>query len=649
MIYRKRLWKVPKTIIRYDKDFFELVYFNTSDLMQLIQRFTLLLSLVALLPKGELLAAPNATFYSSGLLKRYQQIMPSTLMTESRAADVFLATYFDSNSDFQWRQIQRLADRMHIHLYYQLYYQGLPVADRYLKLHYHRDGYIESASSNWKHRFKLGSPPSRLRAEVLTSFYQSELSRIPRSQVRMNTNLVAWVDSESGDASWADAITAVSIRYGVHRRFFVSPDTRQVMAEQSLARGVDQANKVYTVDPVITPTLSSVTLTNLTDLTKAANAFFRVRRNEPELPDDVLVDINPTIDYSAEAGWSALPGGYDSDCDVDGDTGGCPNQSFDGVMVYHHMQRFRTMMAGYFTDLGLDESVLNREPLDVIVNLIQRDSSGERVDGNNAFYLESPCDPNGAGENACIIYLRPVAGRASICGTSSVEFFDLARETIVVAHEYQHYYTDRITLLVPGSGGVANVGDALHEAYSDYFGATYTTDLHGSDVTLVGSYAFQNCQALFREVGELRAYENIEENEDPHFAGLTFATGLWELRKTLGAEDTDRLAIKSLTFLPVNAGFIDSIEALVQADDALNAGANRVAIRELFYNTLRFTGGGALSFKNIDRRIVEVGFGSCSSIGQSSPSGALSFSFFAFWLITLLLLGRYWSFSRKNR
>ena len=57
-----------------------------------------------------------------------------------------------------------------------------------------------------------------------------------------------------------------------------------------------------------------------------------------------------------------------------------------------------------------------------------------------------------------------------------------------------------------------------------------------------------------------------------------FYSAAWRLRAALGAEVTDSLVIKSITFLPPDADFLDAEDGLESADVALYAGAHAAAI-----------------------------------------------------------------------
>lgn len=224
-------------------------------------------------------------------------------------------------------------------------------------------------------------------------------------------------------------------------------------------------------------------------------------------------------------------------------------------------------------------------------------------------------------------------------------FFHTAREAVVAVHEYQHYVTDQIAGLIAGQS-VRTVGDALHEGYSDYMAASHISETAARTVTKVGEYVFQQCDdanpAIIRDIGTIKVYDPDNLESAPHVYGWSFASGLWKLRTQLGREAADLLALKSLFLLPVEPGFMDAVEAVVQADKTLFAGANVATIRQIFYNEVHFLGGQTGQFRDVDKAILEVGLHSCASAPyRRHPATAwVLFGVLGLWLGVTTLLGR---------
>ncbi|MCB9255490.1 MAG: M36 family metallopeptidase [Bdellovibrionaceae bacterium] len=436
------------------------------------------------------------------------------------------------------------------------------------------------------------------------------------------------------------------------RHFIVDAVSGSILEEKRAYRFADATHKVYVVHPD-RAALSTQTLGNTDGLTVLSDgSTFHVRR----MPLDTSypsVEVALNTDFTADPGFdSANHNGasYDASC-TSTNIEGCPNQSFDALNVYYHLREYRTNLDAYLSALGLSGSVsFTLDPLEVVINMLAFDFngvSGGLDEANNAFYTSSSLDVQGNIRKG-LFFLRPANTSASSSICPSTVFLNLAREGAVIVHEYQHYITDVITAMVPGSD-VANVGDALHEGYSDYLGASQINRLNSESaplVTEIGEFAFKNCEAFRRDIGQLKVYSDTSSStpqndfSDPHISGWTWASGLWNLRESLGRDAADRLVIKSLFFLSTNPGFLESIEALVQADQALNSGANVSTIRDLFYTQLKFVGSLNTSlFKDQSSLLFEMGFNSCLGIPRSARS-LPTFLGGLLWLLLTLGWGR---------
>jgi hypothetical protein len=67
-----------------------------------------------------------------------------------------------------------------------------------------------------------------------------------------------------------------------------------------------------------------------------------------------------------------------------------------------------------------------------------------------------------------------------------------------------------------------------------------------------------------------------------HNDGEVWAATLWDLRTQLGAATTDLLVLNGMKFTPVSPSFLNARDGILQADQNLNAGANRCAIWVVF-------------------------------------------------------------------
>src|SRR5262249_48679462 len=80
-------------------------------------------------------------------------------------------------------------------------------------------------------------------------------------------------------------------------------------------------------------------------------------------------------------------------------------------------------------------------------------------------------------------------------------------------------------------------------------------------------------------------YEDIGSGEfgyEEHDDGEIWAAALWDLRKSLGQNVTDRLVVNGLKGTPCNPSMTDARDAILAADQATNTGANRAPIWTVF-------------------------------------------------------------------
>lgn len=574
-------------------------------------------------------------FYSSGTLKSFSRL-------ESNAGEFgepdFLQHYYgDLGKDYEFRVQQKWVDKTHSHTTYALFYRGYPIADRYVRVHTTRAGKVDYASCNLEHPIVLREfSEGRAVAEVALSVKRRILDKYRRrfQNFQGNASVTPVIWEKGGEAQIAFEVKFASQKPVIYRRhYFVGKDLETVLEERKVYRNA--ARDVYPIHPDRTALSTIGSFDDLSGV-NLSDSFFHVYREQYPALSPVRREVDSTTNFSGDGGFTTNPATYAHTCQ--GTSAQCPNQGLDAVNVYYHLNQYRNHLEEYFATLGVSPS-LTMDPMTVVVNTLSVDLDGDGSgadETNNAFYADTLGDADGG-----LFFLRPASGIASVCGSGTITFYDLAREAVVIVHEYQHYITDKITGFVAGSYETANVGDALHEGYSDYFGASQVSRLNGEDVTLVGEYAFQDCSPIQRDVGTLYPFDNSNEDfSDSHVAGLTLASGLWQLRTELGREIADLIALKSLFFYSVNPTFFEAVESLVRADQALYEGAHVERIRELFYDTLHFTGATSGAFRDSKNFVVELGFQSCGVSPVGASSGLGSGALFVVWLLSLLTLGR---------
>ncbi|MBM4305017.1 MAG: hypothetical protein FJ112_11925 [Deltaproteobacteria bacterium] len=143
-------------------------------------------------------------------------------------------------------------------------------------------------------------------------------------------------------------------------------------------------------------------------------------------------------------------------------------------------------------------------------------------------------------------------------------------------------------------------------------------------------------------MANLLAYQETDAVRDPHYAGLSWASALWRLRKEFEKDDTDKLMLKSLTFHGANPGFVSSVESLVKADKALYGGTHVERIRQLLYSEVKFLGSAQGAFKNPASLEAYVGFKGCSSVALKRNGSSYLYSLICLltWALVTLKVGR---------
>lgn len=600
----------------------------------------------------------GAVYYDSGLLRAWTDDSGAAGVREAEPA---LAAFVDEHfsryaPDFEWRARSTITDATHVHRTYGLFYRGRRVVDQALSVHYSKKGWVQYADSTWREIFSVDFPAD---AEVSRRYLFSHLKRESIARKGYFTGRLVGEPVIYWDASGEQAEAAFEVKWhgqglGQIRHFVAHELSGRILMERPILRNDTVSSRAWKVSPFnATNDLApdTVTITGLnapvSGRYRLSSGYFRVRR-QVDYDNPGVVDIDPEA-AQGNLSFTTDPDTYGSDTCLNTDTRECPNQRIDGMNVYYHLQEFRDDIQTYFTTLGISPAPTDEfEPLEVYVNAFAMNTDGDGNpddEANNAGYFPSGCgEVGGVTIERCLIFLKP--DRADCPdGVDNVKFYNLAREALVVVHEYQHFVTDTVKVLTPGSivnGEVVyNVGDALHEGFSDYFAASRVSEDAGRNVTEVGEYGFQNCSFYRRDISDIRPLENSEaERLDPHVAGHSWASGLWQLREELDRETVDLLALKSITFLSALPGFAESTEALVKADQALNGGVNVARIRQIFYDEVKW-GAQSGIFRDAASGVVEVGFRSCNAANLGARAPLSTAIPFAAWFLATLALGRF--------
>ena len=205
------------------------------------------------------------------------------------------------------------------------------------------------------------------------------------------------------------------------------------------------------------------------------------------------------------------------------------------------------------------------------------------------------------------IKLQTVNVNVTLVGTSTGQEIDGSFDNGIIAHEYGHGISNRLTGGASNSGCLSNT-EQMGEGWSDYFGMVMTIEPGdvGATGRGVGTYAItQNTSGGgirdFPYSTDLsvdpRTYDDIQTASIPHGVGSVWCAMLWEMTWALidtygfdadlyngtgGNNIAIELVTEALKLQPCSPGFIDGRDAILAADLALNNGQNECLIWEAF-------------------------------------------------------------------
>lgn len=146
---------------------------------------------------------------------------------------------------------------------------------------------------------------------------------------------------------------------------------------------------------------------------------------------------------------------------------------------------------------------------------------------------------------------------------------DDAEDADVIIHEYGH----ALSYAGSPSSNFGQERSALDEGFGDYFAASYSRSLSSFRWNFLFSWDGQNEYWAGRDATTGKVYPN-DLGSSIHRNGEMWATALMQVWSALGQEAADKLALQTLFSLSSNMSFTDAALAYIQADSALNGGAN---------------------------------------------------------------------------
>ena len=163
----------------------------------------------------------------------------------------------------------------------------------------------------------------------------------------------------------------------------------------------------------------------------------------------------------------------------------------------------------------------------------------------------------------------------------------------VVLHEYGHGVSNRLVGAKVSTNCLnRSQSGAMGEGWSDYFSISYYNN------PVEGAYLTQDPVKGVRRFsyeGYPYTYEDIgNAGYEVHMDGEIWAATLWDLRQSLGQTIADLLVMNGLKATPCHPSMTDARDAILAADVATNAGANRAQIWTVFArHGLGFSAAGA--------------------------------------------------------
>lgn len=180
-------------------------------------------------------------------------------------------------------------------------------------------------------------------------------------------------------------------------------------------------------------------------------------------------------------------------------------------------------------------------------------------------------------------------------------------DNVIIAHEYGHGISNRLTA-GPMAVGCLQNEEQMGEGWSDYFGLMITMKPGDTrnDARGVGGYVVGEgvggrgirTKPYSTDFGENNfTYDNIKSQQVPHGVGSVWATMLWDLTWDLIDEygyDPDikngtggnnialQLVMDGLKLQSCSPGFVDGRDAILEADELNNGGANKCIIWRAF-------------------------------------------------------------------
>ena len=365
---------------------------------------------------------------------------------------------------------------------------------------------------------------------------------------KASSELVILPDGAEQHLAWRVIVSKKGL---IDRTWLVYVDAKKkgwVLYKKKLQSSAAGTGSAYRENPIITPELTAVTLSNLTDDSSLLEGDYGKPYNA-----NCLETAEDTSDLSDLSTVSSTDRNYSYTSISD--------NRLEEVMAYYHLNRVHDTLKSTFGFSSLE----NQMPM--VVNA--QDPDYPWIGYDNAFYSR---DDNFSSTGYVLFG----------CGN---ELNNLGLDADVITHEYGHAVLDHIQ---PELYEVIehNYSGAIHESVGDtmasYFGTNGVIGEWGL-TSRFGSGDYSRNMDNTRKYPD-DVYEPSYGVSEVHYTGEILNGVYWNIKDAVGSDTAFQVFFSAINLLPNDANFFDMRDAWVTADSSTYNGANTDAIEAAFAN-----------------------------------------------------------------